>query len=115
MDYSLSDEQMALQQTARRFAQEEVAPIAAHYDQTGEFPREAAADLAMLLEPLAARECALAEEPPLGRLVFWCRPEVCATVRFGGWTAERTLRFPVFEAARPDVPAVSCLLPENPG
>ncbi len=88
-----------------------------HYigEATGGFGRTAAADLAALLEPLASRDCPLAEEPPLGRLVFWCRPEVCATVRFGGWTPQRTLRFPVFEAARPDVPAVSCLLPEPAG
>jgi acyl-CoA dehydrogenase len=40
MDFSLGDEQRALQETARRFAQTEIAPVAAHYDQTGEFPRE---------------------------------------------------------------------------
>jgi acyl-CoA dehydrogenase len=40
MDFGLSDEQLALQATARRFAREQVAPIAAHYDRTAEFPRE---------------------------------------------------------------------------
>jgi len=40
MDFALTDEQQALQATARRFAQTEIAPAAAHYDQTGEFPRE---------------------------------------------------------------------------
>jgi acyl-CoA dehydrogenase len=40
MDFSLSDEQQALQATARRFAQAEIAPVAARYDQTAEFPRE---------------------------------------------------------------------------
>ena len=40
MDFSLSDEQLALQETARRFARTEIAPAAAHYDQVGEFPRE---------------------------------------------------------------------------
>jgi acyl-CoA dehydrogenase len=39
MDFALSDEQQALQATARRFAREEVAPVAARHDQTGEFPR----------------------------------------------------------------------------
>jgi len=39
MDFSLSDEQLALQETARRFAQTEIAPIAPRYDQSGEFPR----------------------------------------------------------------------------
>jgi acyl-CoA dehydrogenase len=40
VDFRLSDEQLALQETARRFAQTEIAPIAAKYDQSGEFPRE---------------------------------------------------------------------------
>ena len=40
MDFGLSDEQLALQATARRFAREQVAPIAAQHDRTGEFPRE---------------------------------------------------------------------------
>jgi acyl-CoA dehydrogenase len=39
MDFSLTDEQLLLQQTARRFASEEIAPVAAAYDQSGEFPR----------------------------------------------------------------------------
>jgi len=40
MDFQLSDEQKALQETARRFAQQEIAPAAAEHDQSGEFPRE---------------------------------------------------------------------------
>jgi acyl-CoA dehydrogenase len=40
MDFALSDEQLALQETARRFAREEVAPVAAEHDRSGEFPRE---------------------------------------------------------------------------
>jgi acyl-CoA dehydrogenase len=40
MEFGLSDEQRLLQATARRFAREEIAPVAARHDQTGEFPRE---------------------------------------------------------------------------
>ena len=40
MEFLLTDEQLALQATARRFAQAEIAPIAAYHDQTGEFPLE---------------------------------------------------------------------------
>jgi len=40
MEFGLEDEQRLLQETARRFAQEEIAPVAAKYDQSGEFPRE---------------------------------------------------------------------------
>jgi len=39
MDFQLNDEQLALQDTARRFAKDEIAPVAAEHDQSGEFPR----------------------------------------------------------------------------
>ena len=42
IDFSLSDEQQALQELARKFAREEMIPKAAHHDETGEFPREVA-------------------------------------------------------------------------
>ena len=38
MDFGFSDEQLALQETARRFAQEEMKPIAAAHDQSAEMP-----------------------------------------------------------------------------
>ncbi|MEK6706773.1 MAG: acyl-CoA dehydrogenase family protein [Bdellovibrionota bacterium] len=40
MDLSLSEEQIQLQELARKFAKEEIFPKAAHHDQTGEYPRE---------------------------------------------------------------------------
>ena len=40
MQFELSDEQVALQQAARRFARDQIAPVAAQYDQSGEFPRK---------------------------------------------------------------------------
>ncbi|MBW1883840.1 MAG: acyl-CoA dehydrogenase family protein [Deltaproteobacteria bacterium] len=40
MNFELDDEQLALQHSARRFAEEELIPIAAEHDVTGEFPRE---------------------------------------------------------------------------
>lgn len=69
---------------------------------------EAAGAIAARLEPLTGRRCPFASEPPIGRLVFWCRPELAARVRFAGWDARGRLRFPVFEALRPDVPAEAC-------
>jgi len=39
MQFELTEEQQALQAAARRFAREEIAPVAAKYDQSGEFPR----------------------------------------------------------------------------
>jgi acyl-CoA dehydrogenase len=40
MDLSLTEEQQALVQTAREFTRKEIIPKAAHFDETGEFPRE---------------------------------------------------------------------------
>ncbi len=40
MEFALDDELLALQDPARRFADEEIIPIAAEFDRTGEFPRE---------------------------------------------------------------------------
>ncbi len=39
MEFGLDDELVALQDTARRFSEEELMPIAAEYDRSGEFPR----------------------------------------------------------------------------
>ena len=40
MDLSFTEEQDALVQTAREFTRKEIVPRAAHFDETGEFPRE---------------------------------------------------------------------------
>ncbi|HPG27554.1 MAG: acyl-CoA dehydrogenase family protein [Spirochaetaceae bacterium] len=40
MDFELDDALLTLQQTARRFAEEEIMPVAAAHDVSGEFPRE---------------------------------------------------------------------------
>lgn len=42
VDFTLTDEQRALRDLAREFSQKEIAPVAAHYDRTGEFPWEVA-------------------------------------------------------------------------
>lgn len=60
------------------------------------------------LDEATASACPFAEEPAPGRLVFWCRPELAATVAYAEWSPEGQLRFPVFKALRPDVPAESC-------
>ena len=40
MDFDLSEEQKMIQDTIRKFADEEIAPVAAENDKKGEFPRE---------------------------------------------------------------------------
>ncbi len=40
MDFGFTEEQLMIQDVARRIAQEKIAPSAEHHDQTGEFPLE---------------------------------------------------------------------------
>lgn len=40
MDFRFTEEQLMIQDVARRIAQEKIAPTAEHYDRTGEFPLE---------------------------------------------------------------------------
>jgi alkylation response protein AidB-like acyl-CoA dehydrogenase len=40
MDLQLTEEHKMIRDMAREFAQKEIAPVAAHYDETGEFPYE---------------------------------------------------------------------------
>jgi len=40
MNFSFTDEQLQIQDVARRYAQDVVAPTAAHFDETGQFPLE---------------------------------------------------------------------------
>jgi short/branched chain acyl-CoA dehydrogenase len=48
VNFELSDEQRAVRDLCRDFAQGEVAPAAAHYDETGEFPYDLVAGMAKL-------------------------------------------------------------------
>jgi bifunctional non-homologous end joining protein LigD len=60
------------------------------------------------LDGLSAGASPFAQEPAPGRLVFWCRPELAATVAYAEVTPDGQLRFPLFQALRPDVPPQSC-------
>ena len=51
MDFSLTEDQQMIRDAAREFAQNEIAPVAAEFDQSGEFPAEtikAAAELGFM-------------------------------------------------------------------
>ena len=57
MDFELTPEQRAIQEKARRFAQDEVAPLARETDETGEFPLhlvQRMGDLGFLAGPVPA-------------------------------------------------------------
>ena len=54
LEFSLTDEQKAIQRLAHEFAEREIRPVAAHYDETEEFPYEAAVWLWLWLSALLA-------------------------------------------------------------
>ena len=70
--------------------------------------QDVSAALNSALDGATKADCPFAEHPLLERLVFWCRPEVVATFGYAEWMADGRLRFPVFRAMRPDVPAHAC-------
>jgi bifunctional non-homologous end joining protein LigD len=69
-------------------------------------------ELVRRLDDATTHASPFAEDPALGRLMFWCRPEVVATITYADITPDGRLRFPVFKALRPDVPPDSCRVAE---
>lgn len=61
-----------------------------------------------MLNATTAKDCPFGEPPTVAKLVFWCRPELAASVRYSEWTQSGILRFPLFDALRPDVPPETC-------
>jgi len=62
-----------------------------------------------MLTPLHTERCPFADGPIVQRFLYWCRPELACHVRFSQWAPDGQLRFPVFVAPRPDVPAEECV------
>ena len=48
MDFRFSDDQLSIQSVARDFAQKRIAPIAAEFDKSGEFPLETIKEMGAL-------------------------------------------------------------------
>jgi bifunctional non-homologous end joining protein LigD len=79
----------------------------------GAFDVRVAEEIVRRLDSLASPESPFVDPTPQGRLIFWCRPELVARVRFAERSIAGGLRFPLFEWLRPDVPALACRLPEG--
>ncbi len=61
-----------------------------------------------LLTPLHTDICPFPEIPTIPKLIHWCQPELACHVRYAQWHGGK-LRFPLFVAPRPDVPASECV------
>jgi len=63
MDFTLNEEQLAIRETCREFAEQEIKPLAEEMDRKGEFPYE----IIRQMGELGAHE---APNPPLHRCLF---------------------------------------------
>merc|ERR1711991_1301823 len=73
--FELSDEQTALQDLARKATAEHVIPVAAHHDETGEFPWEPLKklhELGLMNWPMAAPGSRRRPRPTDWRRRRWC-------------------------------------------
>ncbi|HZP58023.1 MAG TPA: hypothetical protein VFC53_10810 [Dehalococcoidia bacterium] len=69
-----------------------------------------AKELVARLETMVAPEPAFIDPPVVPRLIYWTRPELVCHVRFSEWSKDGYLRFPIFNALRPDIDARDCVL-----
>jgi DNA ligase D-like protein (predicted ligase) len=62
------------------------------------------------LEPLVTEHAAFSDAPRIPRLIYWTQPRLVCRVRFSEWTRDGYLRFPIFNALRPDLRPEDCVL-----
>ena len=67
------------------------------------------------LEELYTGECPFSETPVLQKFVYWCRPELACRVRYGEFTMDGRLRYPVYLTLRDDKPTADCRTVDAPG
>ncbi len=76
---------------------------------SGGFGHEAYAALGERLAELAIAECPLEPVPVVTAPVLWVRPELVISVRYSEWSADGTLRFPIFNGLRNEVHPAECV------
>jgi bifunctional non-homologous end joining protein LigD len=67
------------------------------------FDERSLAALARKLKPLATRACPFAHVPETNMPVTWLKPRLVAQIKFQGWTADGSMRQPVFLGLREDL------------
>jgi bifunctional non-homologous end joining protein LigD len=75
----------------------------------GGFDDDDRAKIADALPSLTIAESPLSPPPILTAPVRWCRPELVISVRYSEWAPDGTLRFPIFNALRPEIHPAECV------
>jgi DNA ligase D-like protein (predicted ligase) len=76
---------------------------------SGGYDEEAQAVIATRLAELETPLCPLEPPPIITAPVRWCRPELVISVRYSEWAPDGTLRFPIFNALRPEMHPAECV------
>ena len=74
----------------------------------GGFEPSVRTDVGRKLAELRVDESPLTPRPVMVSPVRWVRPELVVAVRYSEWSPDGTLRFPIFDALRPEVHPVGC-------
>jgi len=74
----------------------------------GAFEPAVRAEVSRRIADLRASESPLAPPPVMVSPVHWVRPELVVAVRYSEWSPDGTLRFPIFNALRPEVHPAEC-------
>ncbi len=75
----------------------------------GGFDPEVRGEVARRLGGLRIAASPLQPPPIITAPVSWCRPELVVNVRYSEWATDGTLRFPIFNAVRPEVHPAECV------
>ena len=75
----------------------------------GGFDPAVKAELSKRLGELAVERSPLEPPPVMVSPVRWVRPELVVAVRYSEWSPDGTLRFPIFDAVRPEVHPTECV------
>jgi len=68
-----------------------------------------------LLQPLQTSVCPFSEAPAVQKFIYWCEPKLVCQVRYGEFTLDRKLRYPVFLSLRQDKSPFDCTIADAPG
>jgi DNA ligase D-like protein (predicted ligase) len=65
-------------------------------------------EIAARLRELRSEDSPLEPPPIMVSPVHWVRPELVVAIRYSEWSPDGTLRFPIFDALRPEVHPAEC-------
>ena len=67
-----------------------------------------------VLQPLHTTSCPFLNPPTAEKFIFWCESVLVCQVKYGEFTPDRRLRYPIFVALRRDAIPAECVVENAP-